>query len=178
MAKPHDPSGKKRRTREHVIGDLGIHHVQGFILRSGFTAERVYHDYGIDLVMTTYDTNGEAENGEVLMQVKATESLPLMKKSPALTWPVARADLARWLGEPMPVILLVYGVVQDRAYWLYIQRYFAGGRVFRLARGAATLNVRIPTANLLNETAVRQFADFRDKVLTQAWGAISHGKED
>jgi len=40
------------------------------------------------------------------------------------------------------------------AAWLYIQRYFAGGRVFRLARGGATINVRIPTANLLNEAAV------------------------
>jgi hypothetical protein len=138
-----------------MIGDLGIHHVEGFVLRSGYTAERVHHDYGIDLVMTTYDTNGEVQNGEVLMQVKATESLPLLKKTPALTWPVSRADLARWLGEPMPVILVIYGVVQDRAYWLYIQRYFAGGRVFRLARAAATINVRIPTVNLLNETAVR-----------------------
>jgi hypothetical protein len=161
-----------------MIGDLGIHHVEGFVLRSGYTAERVHHDYGIDLVMTTYDTNGQAENGEVLMQVKATESLRLLKKTPALTWPVSRADLARWLGEPMPVILVVYGVVQDKAYWLYIQRYFAGGRVFRLARGAATINVRIPTVNLLNEAAVRQFAGYRDNILTQAWGVISHGKED
>lgn len=30
----------KRRTRQHVIADLGTHHVEGFILEEGHTAER------------------------------------------------------------------------------------------------------------------------------------------
>jgi hypothetical protein len=46
--------GRKRRTREHVLADLSVHHVEGPILRCGFAAERVRHDYGVDLYMTTY----------------------------------------------------------------------------------------------------------------------------
>jgi hypothetical protein len=59
---------RKRRTREHILADLSVHHVEGPILRCGFTAERVFHDYGVDLYMSTYKANGEAENDLVLFQ--------------------------------------------------------------------------------------------------------------
>jgi hypothetical protein len=41
----------KRRTREHIIADLSVHHVEGPILRVGFTVERFIQDYGLDLRM-------------------------------------------------------------------------------------------------------------------------------
>ncbi len=56
---------RKRRTRQHVIADLAVHHVEGFILEDGHTAEWTYHDYGYDLVMRTFDENGYAEPDEV-----------------------------------------------------------------------------------------------------------------
>ena len=36
------PFVKKRRTREHVIADLGINHVERQLLLCGHTAERVF----------------------------------------------------------------------------------------------------------------------------------------
>jgi hypothetical protein len=45
---------RKRRTREHVIADLSVHHVEGFILEEGHTAQRLDSDYGYDLVLFTY----------------------------------------------------------------------------------------------------------------------------
>ena len=66
---------RKRRTREHVIADLSVHHVEGFVLRCGWTTERSSHDYGIDLYMETYNADGEVENGRVTFQLKATDSL-------------------------------------------------------------------------------------------------------
>jgi hypothetical protein len=74
---PRERRGKarKRRTREHIIADLGVHHVEGPILRCGYTAERIVHDYGLDLYMTTYGVNREAESAWVLFQVKATDHL-------------------------------------------------------------------------------------------------------
>jgi hypothetical protein len=68
-------TARKRRTRQHVIADLGVHHVEGPILRCGFTAERIAHDYSLDLYMTTYAADGQAETDWVLFQVKATEHL-------------------------------------------------------------------------------------------------------
>src|SRR5262245_34338564 len=63
---------RKRRTREHVIADRSVHHVEGFVLRCGWTVERTRHDYGIDLFRETYHVDGEVENGWVSFQLKAT----------------------------------------------------------------------------------------------------------
>src|SRR5438445_3183956 len=60
---------RKKRTRAHIIADLSAHHVEGHILRCGFTAERVAHDYGVDVYMTTYTVRGEVENDFVLFQL-------------------------------------------------------------------------------------------------------------
>ena len=69
MKRP-SPDRRKRRTREHVIADLSINHVERFVLRAGCTAERTKHDYGIDLLMETFNVAGEPENGQVLFQLK------------------------------------------------------------------------------------------------------------
>jgi hypothetical protein len=36
---------RKRRMRQHVIADLGVHYVERFILEEGHTAQRVGSDY-------------------------------------------------------------------------------------------------------------------------------------
>jgi hypothetical protein len=73
VPKKRPRAARKKRTREHLIADLSVHHVEGHILRCGFTAERVVHDYGADLYMTTYAASGEVENDFVLFQLKATD---------------------------------------------------------------------------------------------------------
>jgi len=75
LKKWQSPVQRKRRTREHIIADLSVHHVEGFVLRCGWTVERTRHDYGIDLIMRTYRARGEVQNGEVFFQLKATDSL-------------------------------------------------------------------------------------------------------
>lgn len=64
---------RKRRTRQHVIADQGVHHVEGFIIDEGYTSERFEHDYGYDLAMYTYDEQGHLEPGAIYIQVKASE---------------------------------------------------------------------------------------------------------
>jgi hypothetical protein len=86
----------KRRTREHVIADLSINHVERFVLRCGWTVQRTSHDYGIDLVMETFNEVGEPQNGRVLFQLKATDTLK--KRDNGRT--VAAGSMAEifWLG--------------------------------------------------------------------------------
>ena len=67
---------RKMRTRGHVLADLSINHVERQVLRCGFSADRVQHDYGYDLTMATYSDSGEFEPGAVYIQVKATDRLP------------------------------------------------------------------------------------------------------
>ena len=75
------PSLGKTRTRQHVLTDLSVNHLERQVLLCGYTLHRVQSDYGYDLVMTTYRKSGEIEPGSVYFQVKATNRLPVSKKT-------------------------------------------------------------------------------------------------
>ncbi len=66
---------RKRRTREHVLADLSVHYVEGFILEEGHTAQRLGSDSGYDLVLFTYGEHGYIEPGSLFIQLKAAKSL-------------------------------------------------------------------------------------------------------
>jgi Domain of unknown function (DUF4365) len=164
---------RKKRTREHVIADLSVHHVEGHILRCGFTAERVVHDYGVDLQMTTYTADGEVENDFVLFQLKATDRLTHSSDGSAVVERLERRDLDRWLGETYPVILVVYDAPVDRGYWLYVQEHFE--RMKELPeRALRSVVVHIPVANVLTEASIRRFAAAKAAVQAQTKGVKHH----
>ncbi len=165
---------RKRRTRQHVIADLSAHCVEGFILRCGFTAERVVHDYGIDLYMTTYNNRGEVENDFVLFQLKATDRLKRIEDPSAIVCQLERADLDWWLLETFPVVLIVYDAQADCAYWLYVQAHFQGNSGL-LAKRTKFITVHLPLANVLDEQAVRRFAAAKAFVQAQTKGVRHHG---
>jgi len=68
----------------------------------------------------------------------------------------------------MPVILVAYDASEDKAYWLYVQEYLRQHRWARRARSTTTVTIAIPASNVLNEAAVRLFAQFRDERLARA----------
>lgn len=153
---------RKRRTREHVIADLSVNHVERFILRCGWTAERSRYDYGIDLFMQTYTANGEVESGWVRFQLKATDSLRRSAAGTVVLLRLEWRDLLSWLNAAEPVILVLYDAQEDKAYWLYVQEYFRQVQWTERAATATTVTVHIPAANVLDEAAIRLFAGFRD----------------
>jgi len=167
---------KKRRTREHIIADLSANHVERHALLCGYSVERRWHDYGIDLVITTYDQEGNVENGEILVQLKATDHLKLVSRGQLVACRVERADLRAWLHEPMPVILVVFDAAADAAYWLYVQQYFQQQPRFNPQRGSADVTIRVPRTNVVNAAAVRHFARFRNLLLVQMKG-LRHDHE-
>jgi hypothetical protein len=177
---------KKRRTREHVLADLSVNHVEKFIFKCGYSCERVEHDYGTDLLMFTFDANGEIENGHVQIQVKATDHPHYHNDAQTIACPVEMAHVWCWEGEPCPVILVRYDATTDRGYWLYVQRELErpDNRISSLLdeeilivgdeqRNYATF--RIPLTNRLNRQAILRFRKFRDQVLEQVKGIIRHG---
>ena len=153
---------RKRRTREHVIADLSVNHVERFVLRCGWTAERSRHDYGIDLFMETYTADGEVENGRILFQLKATDSLRKSADGTVLPVRLEWRDLLFWLNEPLPVLLILYDARGDRAYWLYVQEYFRGQQWPERAGQATRVTVHVPVSQVLDEAAIRLFGRFRD----------------
>ena len=87
---------RKRRTREHVIADLSVNHVERHALLCGFVVERVVHDYGIDLELVTFNRAGEVQEGTTLIQLKATDRLRLRSDATAFPLRIERSDLIRW----------------------------------------------------------------------------------
>src|SRR5688572_17417372 len=99
---------RKRRTREHVIADLSVNHVERFALLCGFSVERMRLDYGIDLIVHTYNRSGEIENGRLLFQLKASDRAAYSTDGQFAQCRIETRDANYWLGESMPVILVQY----------------------------------------------------------------------
>ena len=158
------PIARKRRTREHVIADLSVNHVERFALLCGFSVERVRFDYGIDLIVHTYNRQGEIENGRILFQLKASDRLRLSQDGSTVQCRLARADLNYWLGETMPVILIQYDARNDRAYWIHIQGHCQGMLTFHMGNN---LTLSIPHENLLDRRSMKHFARKKTLILAQ-----------
>lgn len=156
---------RKRRTRQHVIADLGINHVERQALLAGFAADRVEHDYGIDLFVSTYDDSGGIENGYLLIQVKATDHLPLLADRQTVTLRAERSDIDWWIGELLPVILVVYDAQADVAYFSDVQAYFARQATPTPSEWARTISVHLTTADRLDAAAFRRFATRKNAIV-------------
>src|SRR5437667_8096658 len=138
---------RKRRTREHIIADLGVNHVEKCILECGWTVQRFNPDYGLDLLMTTFNRRGEIENGDVRLQIKATDSLRVIARRRAIAIRVEWRDMVYWLNEPLPVILVIYDARSDRAWWIYLNQALRD--VGRAGTTTAKLTISVPIANIL-----------------------------
>jgi hypothetical protein len=167
---------RKQRTRSHIIAEMSANYFERYALRCGYAVQRIEHDYGIDLLLHTFDENGRIENDSVKIQLKATDQLRLLQDQETIAFSIETADLDHWLREPMPVILVVYDVQADLAYWLYVQAYFAQ----RSERGLATMGnttvVHLRKADVLNEHAIREFARYKQNVLSRM-AEVIHERE-
>lgn len=165
---------RKKRPREHIIADLSVNFVERYIFLCGYSVERIEYDYGYDLQIFTYDENGEIENGQIYVQLKATSSLIKLVDNATVTFKLTRSDLELWLNEPMPCILIIYDAQINEAYWLYLQAYFENLEKFHIQKIRDSIVVRVPTKNIINQEAIKKFATFKNDVLKQLRGVIRH----
>lgn len=161
---------RKRRTREHIIADLSVNHVEKCVLQCGWTVQRVSPDYGVDLLLTTFNRRGEIESGTVRLQLKATDSIRVSARRNAVAVRLDLRDVVYWLNDPSPVILVVYDARADRAWWLHLQQALRQEGRKPAARSKATLTVFIPLTQVLDRAAVRQFRKFRNAILARTRG--------
>jgi hypothetical protein len=157
-----------------VIADLSVNHVERFVLRCGWTIQRTTHDYGVDLLMETYNAAGEPESGRVLFQLKATDKLTVRENGRTVAVRVDRRDILTWREEPMPLILILYDAREEQAYWLHAQPYFAGRRRRLRGRPEASTTVYLPCDQVVDEAAIRHFAELRDSVIARIRRVIFH----
>ncbi len=159
------PTPRKRRTREHIICDQSVNHVERFIIDAGHTPERVLTDYGYDLNMKTYDAEGYVEPGSVYFQLKASETLP--RSGTDVVYDLDVRDVNLWLLEPLPVVLVLYEASRRRAYWLHVQAYFSERPARRPRSRAKTVRVRVPPRQKLTVRAVARMREIKQAALDQ-----------
>ena len=158
---------KKQRTREHIIADLSVNYIERVALLCGYTVEPFRKDYGYDLNVYTYTDDGEIENGNIYLQLKATDHLHVVNNGQAISFPLNKKDLETWLKEPLPAILIIYDAVNDCAYWLYLQAYFEGIADFDINHVNQSYTIHIPVDQRVDIASMKQFAQFKQQVLTQ-----------
>jgi hypothetical protein len=166
---------RKRRTREHVIADIAVNHVERFVYEAGHTCERIIHDYGYDLKLTTYDSSGYIETEQISLQVKASERLVALKGQSTFVVRVSIADVYNWIHEPMPVFLILHDVARRRSYWVYVQRYFQRNPAALAKPARSTVTIRIEARNRVNRRFIEFARTAKHNILKHQIGAVDHG---
>lgn len=137
-----------------MIADLSENFVTGQVLRCGYSVERLRTDYGIDLLMHTYDEDGYVENGHVSFQLKATDSPAWVEGAQQLSVRVSRKDLDHWLKEPYPVILVLYLPKSEEAFWRHIQ---ASDPLEEHQRQQTKITIHIPKTQRLDHDTIQHW---------------------
>jgi Domain of unknown function (DUF4365) len=150
---------RKRRTRQHVIADLSVHHVEGFILEEGHTTQRLGSDYGYDLLVRTFDDHGFIEPGAVYFQFKAMETLHEIGVDYVFDMDIRDYNL--WMREEALVILILFDATRRRAYWLPIQEYFEVDGSRQPKKGTKTVRVRVPKLQRVDRRAIAKLRDLK-----------------
>jgi hypothetical protein len=153
---------RKRRTRQHVIADLSVHHVEGFILEEGYTAQRLGSDYGYDLIVWTFDEQGYAEPGAIYFQFKAMDRLD--EQGTDYVYDLDIRDYNLWMREESPVILILFDATRRRAFWLPVQGYFREDVARRPKKGAKTVRVRLSRRHVVNRRAITAMRGLKREV--------------
>ncbi len=98
---------RKRRTRQHVIEEMGVNLLERQVLRRAYQLQRPsLGEYGWDAAMFHFSPDGQIENGEVRFQVKATNNLNIADVT--IRCRVETADLHYWYWDEFPFVLVVY----------------------------------------------------------------------
>lgn len=162
---------RKQRTRQHLIADQSVNHVERFIIDAGHTAHRLTPDYGYDLVLFTYDKKGYLEPGAVYLQLKATENLTALGRH--FTFDLDIRDYNLWVIEEMPVILILFAASRRRAYWLCVQDYFGEDSVRRPKQAAKTVRVRVPRQQRVTEGAIARWRRLKGLTRREVRGGVT-----
>jgi Domain of unknown function (DUF4365) len=151
---------RKLRTRQHIIEDLGLNHVERQVLKTGYVIQRSVVDYGLDGEILTFNEMGEIEFAYFKFQLKSTDVIKSNTKEGVIKFDLSQRDIESWLLAPTIVLLLVYDAQLEIAYYLDLQSYFQENRT-QLKNIRKYIRVNIPINHIFTPEAMR---DLRKKL--------------
>jgi hypothetical protein len=154
--------------RSAVIAAQSHYYVEKYFIDKGHTVDHPKEDYGIDMMVNTFDGGGYAEGGNILFQLKASDGLKYSKDGTYISFKVEMKHYEYWMKQTMPVFLVLYDAKEVRAYWLYVQAYFKKAR--KPKKNAASFTVRVP----IKQRFTKRTVDY----VQERKAVISGGKVD
>ncbi len=151
---------------------MSLHYLAYIIVSCTFTIEPTRADYGYDLSIFTFDSAGQYENGNIFVQLKATDKLRADRTTNEIRFRIGRRDILTWESEPFPVYLVVFDAAGGKAYSIYLQQYFASAGISSATMASASLEVRLPNREVDVATVQRWRTD-KNAILTKM-GAVTH----
>ena len=158
--------------RKHVIADMSLHHLAYIIVSCTFTVEITRADYGYDLSIFTYDTSGQYENGNIFVQLKATDTLKVDQGTSEVRFRISKRDILTWESEPFPAYLVVFDARNAKAYSIYLQKYLGEHGVSSSTMKQASVEVRLPGTEV-NTGTIQDWRTDKNAALMQM-GAVRH----
>ena len=144
---------RKQRTRQHIIEDLGINHVERQILYAGYTLYRYTHnDYGYDGIITTFSENGEVENTQIHIQLKSTDRMKYTADKQFFACDVSKRDLELWCFSDITVILVLYDAQKEIAYYMDVLEFYKKDGI-DLDKIRKFVRLKIPVKDIWNPQA-------------------------
>lgn len=145
---------RKRRTRQHIIEDLGFNHIEKQILLAGFTMySNASNDYGIDGYIQTFRPSGEIDNKTVDFQLKSTDNMRFIASKQAYAFDLSVEDLEFWLSKDRPIVLVLYDAQKDVAYYIDLTVYFIKNKE-SLAEINKFVRIYLPIYQVFNQQTV------------------------
>lgn len=144
---------RKLRTRQHIIEDLGLNHIERQVLKAGYVVQRSMVDYGLDGEILTFNEIGEIEFAYFKFQLKSTDLIKLRPKEGNIKFDLSQRDIESWLFSPTIVLLLVYDAQTELAYYLDLQAYFSHNREL-LKNIKKYIRVNIPINQVFTPDAI------------------------
>ena len=155
-----------------MIADMSLYYLGYIIASCGFSLERVSVDYGYDVTIYTFDAKGQYENGNIFVQLKATENLDVDPSTGAVKHRIDKADVIMWEGEIFPVYLVVFDVQRERAHAVYVQEYLEEAGISSASMAHESLELRLAKTTVDSNT-IRNWRVQKNAVLEQI-GAVRH----
>ena len=151
---------RKRRTRQHIIEDLGFNHVERHILLAGYILRRFsQNDYGYDGMIDTFNEQGEAQSLSFMFQLKSTDNIQQSRENETYTFDLSKRDLELWLHSVSPVILILFDAQKEVAYFIDLQSYFKKNRIL-LKNIRKFVRVYLPFTAVFDSYAIQNLGKF------------------
>ena len=147
---------KKRRTRQHIIEDLGLNHIERQILLSGNVLRRFSdNDYGYDGMIDTFDEQGQAHNLNLMVQLKSTDVIQQSSQNGGYIVDLSKRDLEHWLTSVVPVLLILYDAQLEISYFTDLQTYFNKNRLL-LQNVRKFVRIYLSPQSVFNKSAIQE----------------------